>query len=400
MSWTQPQDIKAQVARLWKSGAILASLVTGDALFPKRLALKKPRSADLSDRFAEVKAWIAALDHGQSAGYRIVWKEVHHRVIGKNALPAELWVDSLEGALGLIHKKQEAARFSRLLHQTRARRPELLPWLARRPLKALGEHDAWPLFLDVATWLMVHPRPGIFLRQMDLPGVHTKFIEAHRGLLAELLDLCLPREAVDHTATGTSGFCRRYGFLDKPARIRFRLLDPALALFPWGTDQDIALTASDFAGLSLPVDRVFITENEVNFLAFPPAPKSMVVFGKGYGFEMLKPAHWLTACRVFYWGDLDTHGFAILDQLRATLPHAVSFLMDKETLARHRELWGQEARPETRDLHRLSSHETELYNALRQGTYGEQVRLEQERIAFGWLRKTLGGIMDGQAGCS
>ena len=37
-----------------------------------------------------------------------------------------------------------------------------------------------------------NPRPNIYLRQVDLPGLHTKFIEAHRGVLAELLDLALP----------------------------------------------------------------------------------------------------------------------------------------------------------------------------------------------------------------
>lgn len=40
---------------------------------------------------------------------------------------------------------------------------------------------------------------------------------------------------------------------------------------------------------------------------------------------------------VHYWGDLDTHGSAILDRLRAWLPQTRSFLMDRETLLDHRE---------------------------------------------------------------
>ena len=86
---------------------------------------------------------------------------------------------------------------------------------------------------------------------------------------------------------------------------------------------------------------------------------------------------------VFYWGDLDTHGFAILDQLRAIFPHAVFFLMDKETLAQHKGLWGKESRQENRDLKRLSRKGAGLYAGLRGGHYGEHVRLEQERISFG-----------------
>ena len=34
--------------------------------------------------------------------------------------------------------------------------------------------------LDVVTWLRAHPRPGIYLRQVDLPGIHSKFIERHK----------------------------------------------------------------------------------------------------------------------------------------------------------------------------------------------------------------------------
>ena len=66
------------------------------------------------------------------------------------------------------------------------------------------------------TWLQVHPRPGIYLRQVDLPGIHSKFIERHKGVLAELFDLALPREAIDTASAGQSGFARRYGFRDKP----------------------------------------------------------------------------------------------------------------------------------------------------------------------------------------
>ena len=47
-----------------------------------------------------------------------------------------------------------------------------------------------------------------------MPGVDSKFIEAHRGVLGEWLDLVLPPEAVDASAGGVAQFARRYGFLD------------------------------------------------------------------------------------------------------------------------------------------------------------------------------------------
>ena len=125
-------------------------------------------------------------------------------------------------------------------------------------------------------------------------------------------------------------------------RIRFRILDPAHAILPGNFVQDITLDAESFAKLDLNVTRVFITENEINFLAFPQIKNSMVIFGAGYGFEMLSKVEWLPRCRIQYWGDIDTHGFAILDQLRNQFSHVESLLMDRATLLEFKSQWGRE----------------------------------------------------------
>ena len=199
-----------------------------------------------------------------------------------------------------------------------------------------------------------------------------------------------PAEATG--AGGMSQFCRRYGFMDKPLRIRFRILDPELALLPTCTDQDIAVNQDAFNRLDLKVRRVFITENETNFLAFPDLPGSIVIFGAGYGFEMLAQAAWLRRCAIHYWGDIDTHGFAILDQLRAYFPHAESLLMDLKTLMAHELQWVNEPQPLRRDLTRLNREESTLYDELRNNLIGPAIRLEQERVGFGWVKIVLNGV--------
>ncbi len=387
MRWTTPADLRAQVQKLWDKGLLPASLVSGAPLFPRRLALRKPTSAELTDQFEQVRRWIADLRQGTH--YRVTLRELRHHIIGSNVIPDEIWIDTLENALALIGKGRDAGLFNRLVALTRERLPALLPWLSKRPLKALELAADWPLLLDIIGWMQAHPRPNIYLRQIELQGIHTKFIETHRAVLMELLDLALPPEAVDNEVTGVSRFCRRYGFLDKPLRIRFRILDPELALLPKDTDQDIAVNQNTFTGLDLKVSRVFITENEVNFLAFPKLPGSMVIFGAGYGFEMLAQAKWLHRCAIRYWGDIDTHGFAILDQLRAYLPHAESFLMDRETLMAHELQWVSEPQPLRRDLARLSTEERALFDDLRDNRIHPAIRLEQERIGFGWVKTAL-----------
>jgi hypothetical protein len=93
-----------------------------------------------------------------------------------------------------------------------------------------------------------------------------------------------------------------------------------------------------------------------------------------------------------YWGDIDTHGFAILNQLRGYFPSASSFLMDRETLLAHRLHWGEEPEPARYDLPRLGPEEVSLYTELRFDRHQLRLRLEQERIGYGWLCDRLAGI--------
>jgi hypothetical protein len=393
-AWTDPGDVRQRVQKLWDQGRILAGLVAEESLFPLRIPLKGPSASEMAPHFSELRDWVARLRQN-ARHYRIVWRRVQHRLLGANDMPEEIWVDSLEAAVSLIGKEREVALFRALLDETRATRPELLDWLGKRPLKALELLRDWPGLMGILDWMALHPNPGLYLRQMDVRGVHSKFVEAHRLTLSELLELSLPVPPVDAGARGAGGFCRRYGFLEKPLRIRFRILDTSSAVFSCmetlgeDPDLDITLTAKDFSQLRLGVKRVFITENEINFLSFPSVKDSLVLFGAGYGFAALETASWLQHTDLYYWGDLDTHGFAILDQLRAHFPHAASFLMDRETFLTHEVFWGTEAAPEKRPLLRLLPEEAALYGDLSQDRMGKALRLEQERISFSWVKMAL-----------
>ena len=387
MTWTGPKELKVQLARLWERGELLRDVVTGNARFPLRLKLKSPGSTDITDHFDAVRAWAAEL--AAAVSLRIEWREVRHRVQGAQKMPASAWVETVEDALNWLGKRREWDRFSAQVELTRQTHPAILPWLERRPLQALELVAEWPRLLAVAGWLAEHPRPGIYLRQVDLPGVHSKFIEAHRSVLSELLDLALPVSAVDLTQAGVGRFAGRYGFLDKPTRVRFRVLDPDIQLVPGAVCPDVTLDAESFSCMGLAVKRVFVTENETNFLAFPQAREAIVIFGAGYGWEALARSRWLKECAMYYWGDIDTHGFGILDQLRGHFDHVDSFLMDRATLAAHASAWGVEDKPLRVDLHRLTSEERALYDDLRDNRIRTGLRLEQEHIGFCWLGNRL-----------
>lgn len=387
MTWTTAKDLKTQVERLWERGELLRDALTARERFPLRLRLKGPGSNDITERFDEVRAWSARL--ADISWVRLEWKSLRHRVQGEQHLPSEVWVESRDQALAWLGRQADWQRFQELVAITQEQQANLLPWLEKRPLQALELSQDWPRLLAVVSWLQAHPRPGIYLRQVDLPGVHSKFIEGQRAVLAELLDLALPAEAIAQDMTGLGRFAARYGFLDKPLLIRFRALDEALGLLPEAPLADMTLDAGSFSRLRTLAGRVFITENEINYLAFPRVTNALVIFGAGYGWEALAQCRWLRECEIHYWGDIDTHGFGILDQLRGQFPAARSLLMDTATLLAHRDFWGQEHKPLKAELHRLTPAEAALYQALRQDEYGQALRLEQEHIGYDWLARYL-----------
>lgn len=407
-SWTTLADLKALSLKAWSSGSLLRELLEPTGLYPRRRPLKRPTAAELLSDYAAVRAWAAELFSGAGA-YSLETVETGRRTVGANSLPRAAVFATVEDEIGFVGKAREAGVFRSLVDGLGALDPGFITWAARRPLKLLDLGSDAPTAARVALWLRNNPAPGIFVRQIGLPGVHTKFIERHRQVIDQMLVTLEPSSRDQEMSAGddeleSSGrdsgledsagrtpaarFARRHGFLHPPELVRFRLLDPAIDQF--GGARDITLTAEAFGGLRLPVDTVIATENQVNFLALPDRPGTLALFGGGYGFSSLRDAAWLRDCRVLYWGDIDTHGFRILDQLRAAHPHVESVLMDERTLLAHRDAWGREESPSRAALARLAAAEAALYESLGNSTYGSNIRLEQELINWCWALKVLG----------
>lgn len=146
----------------------------------------------------------------------------------------------------------------------------------------------------------------------------------------------LPAERVN--AAGER-FEERYGFLRKPGYVRFRCSAPVAGF------TELSVRADELTGPPPGTRRAFIIENEITYLAFPLPAESIVIYGSGYAAGQLGPLAWLADLDLTYWGDIDTHGLAILSRLRHRFPHARSILMDEATLLAHRSQWGTEPDP-------------------------------------------------------
>lgn len=170
-------------------------------------------------------------------------------------------------------------------------------------------------------------------------------------------------------------FEKRYHLRYDEPLVRMRLLDSALAASFFSGVDDISISVSQFLNLQIPASKVFIVENKVNFLTFPPVACSIVVWGKGYGVASIKNSELLKSVDLIYWGDLDAQGFEILSQFRSYFPHVKSLLMDRMTFDKYFE--NDHGTPSRVDMQlNLTPEEEELYQYLKSNNY----RLEQEKI--------------------
>jgi hypothetical protein len=411
MPWTTSADLRNQVMHVWKHGKILAACVTNETLFPLKLSLRRPNAKAMAQSFDAVRGWIRELEENSRSsrgfGYEIEWADINHRQLGRNRIPSRIAVPTEHDALRLIGKERAVRRFRELAHVTVGRLPALAQWVSRKPFVLIEQAPDWPRILDVLAWFRDHPRSNLYLRQLDIAGVDTKFIEGRKALLSELLDIVLASPHPPPQAEGLSiyapplagegregalpaaaaqTFEQKYGLRAKPPIIRFRVLDPHLAIAGL---TDLAIPASDFAALNIAARHVFITENEVNGVAFPHFAQAIVVFGLGYGVELLQAASWMVQAQIHYWGDIDTHGFAMLDRLRGVFPGARSLLMNRATLMAHRSLWVREHAPYRAALSRLDPDEQAVFDDLVYDRLGEKVRLEQERVSYASLERSL-----------
>ena len=381
-----PKDIREKALRHWSSYAYHRLYLSGSPWQALDIPFGKPGGRELLSEFASIGKSLQALQASAKAyGYQIDFEPVAHHQLGEQHLPSRIYFATEQDFLRCIGKLKEAAQFKQLAQQTLTQYLALSELLHHKPRWLLDNLAVWNKLLSVAAWFIAHPQPDIFIRQIDLPGIDSKFIEQHKTQLTTLLDTLLPPSAIDNNA---KSFEQRYGLRFDQHMIRFRLLDPAIALAGL---TDLTLPLEDFCRLEPALEYVFITENKVNGLSFPAFPGSMVIFMLGYGVGSLAKAHWLKNKRIIYWGDLDTHGFEMLSRLRENFSHVESMLMDKRTLAENISLCVQEPSPLKEIPVFLTDTEKDTFSALL-ASDGSAMRLEQERISFGQIETFLRGL--------
>ena len=384
-----PEQIAERARRIWISGRVLSACVAADAApFPWIIPFARPSAREWLEDYAQLRATTERLEASSKAvtgsGYTLTTATAGHQKLGRLRTVESIAFDSAEDVAASAGEMETLRRFRHAATRLCTLEPRLLPWIARKPFALLEHESALPRLLAVVEHFSSNPRPLRYARELGIAGVDSKFIEAHRSVLADWLDALLPSSAIDDSARGLSdyGFERRYGLRYEEPLLRFRWLDRKRAF--GGTVVDIATPLSQFTGYAPSCARVFVTENRISYLTLPDCEDSLVVFGGGYAIDLLAAVRWLGNQPLCYWGDIDTHGFSILSRLRAHWPSTRSFLMDRRTLMSHREMWSEEPQGGRflGALQFLDSNEAALCEDLRKDSLGLRIRLEQERIGF------------------
>lgn len=345
--------------------------VTGADLarLPLSISLHPPTGDDALDRMSEFREWAA--QWRDVPGVVVSTRRFRH--LGTQSVPTRLILERPADVAAFAGESPRwrllATRFQELLEDWPALEPLRASAVARLGAVPAGE---WHPLLGFLTWSADQDLSLLLPRQIAYPGVDSKWFERNRALLTAL------REA----GAGTHLLETRQ--LD--ARLIVRVLDPSLRAQIGGLGE-FAAPATELARLTWEPTEVIISENKQNAYSFGELPGCVVLAAQGYAVDVFGTLPWLLASRVRYWGDLDTHGFAILNRLRHHVPRAESVLMDVETLTAHRDLWAYEEKTVSSDLPLLTESERAAFEMLLANPHA---RLEQERVPWGVVEDAFG----------
>lgn len=360
-------DVRRRLDRTW------AADIAGTAVsWPHRFAIAAPKKAQLEAGWTNtyqplVRQW-RDWAKTQPVALHTEARRVHTTI---QDIPAHLEVAALSSAAQVVGEE-----WTLRLDRARERLAVLVERFPtagglERILKAVDSYSGvdFDLLMKVADWFRTNDATGLTPRQVPVPGIHAKWLNNRHALIAEL------------SGRDTLGLLPRH-----PPRIHFTYLDPE-HLAAGRRKHDSATVGDSFVPAYIP-ELVIISENKDTAIHFPPLARAISVESEGFGGKSAAAFPWLIdAPRLFYWGDIDAHGYEILNGWRADGVPVQSILMDPATYDSYEPYGtntdqnGQPLRPTPpKPLPHLTSAERAVYHRLLDPMWSGHRRIEQERI--------------------
>ena len=181
-------ELNKKARRPWTSGVFLKSWLQGDDFFPLDIPFKTPSGRTLSNEFIRVRDWISELHHhsklDKGSGYQLNYRTINHQQLGQQRIPAQIRFETQTDWLSYINQQAAFKHFESLVAVTKRQLPQAMPLVQGKPLKLLEYAGVWEQLIKVCRYFQLNPLPERYIRQLDIQGVDTKFIESHKGILS------------------------------------------------------------------------------------------------------------------------------------------------------------------------------------------------------------------------
>lgn len=379
------QRLERRYAAVWADEV----LSPGCAGWPFSVAVGRPTRAELEGAYArmrdqadELQAWACERELACASSSRLVGRVSYPFLSHVQALDVRALARSV-GRLDHLECYQRRVDCLRDLF------PACEEQTLRKVLVTLNRFQTDDVDFDLvcraATWFAAHDASSMTAREVPLEGFHAKW-----------LDACSRRQVIC-ALTGMDGLSLR----ERPRLVRYRYLDPAY--LATGARAHDSWVEGDVSQPAYAPSTVVICENRDSALWFPSLEGGIAVLGDGMaGTSTIVGISWVTGARsVFYWGDMDVHGFEILAKYRACGLKVRSILMDTHTFDEYERFGtmvdkhGKElaSKPGALASPYLTPEENALYLSLCAAGHRGPRRIEQERIPLERaLREVLGQL--------
>ena len=380
----------------------LHSIIDEKGFFPLPIPSAKGSVKDSFDvRKVEAEKLYKNSKNAKGKGYTVETKTVKTHKQGMQTIIEKIYFETEIDFINFIGKEKETENFKKHLSIIKNQFLNLNAedvqnnWVKKHlhNLITTAEDDYWQNIFLCAIWFLNNPNCNLYLREIPLP-VHTKFIEQNTSLIFSLYT-ALNKNKDNDKVTSNADIYKRWGVRTPEHFIRFRSLDKDINLKILNeefTSYETQIPLSTFAKINFnSIEYIFIVENLIVYLTLPPFSKALCIFGSGFAAVNLKENKALNEKRLYYFGDIDEHGFEILSAVRSIFPNVKSFCMDKKTYEAFSDfaVRGENSPSKVEDLN-LSEEELILFKFLREKTR----RLEQEKISQAFIKSRIEEIFN------
>ena len=393
-----PEEIKIKAARKYKDFLRYEiDLLFGkpeESFFPLTIRADTGNvNDDLLQRQKDLQSLIAKSKNKTGSGYTLELETVQSRRNGEQTSISRILFETKDDFLSFINENKSYKRFYNAIELVKESHllsnEKICEWSKSQLNDLLSEPESSHYWSDIclcAEWLNKNQDSKLYIREIPLP-VHTKFIEQNEKIIQSLTD----------KAGSPLSFEETFGLRTESDFVRFRSLSTN-ALFPFSAINlsECQITIENFKKLDdsflSQIKNIFIVENKMVYLTFPQVPNSICIWGQGYKVNTLNSIDWFNSKNIYYFGDLDEHGFDILSSYRRYYSNIQSFCMNQSDWINHLQYAVEGKKLDGNQIpQNLTKAEKETFQIIRTS---KNNRLEQERISISYIQEKIQNIIE------